>query len=244
MAAFGSNTVCSSTAGPTELHACQPAACSQQRSQCQQRSASQCPAAPSSSHCATLPACGRRAVAMEVTAQLGMLHARRAALSGAQNKKARQTVNQKIRALEQQQQQQQQTTSDEGTVCEGAGTLPALEPEPGAKGTTSWAVPGNYLPSSARGCHVAHGGRLGQDHAADSDAGGSAWIVSSAPFDEADFGLEVGDEVPDLSIDPDDACVLSCAAVAVAVAGLICCGRPAAAVLRSVYLDCATACSL
>lgn len=52
-------------------------------------------------------------------------------------------------------------------------------------------VPGNYVPSSQRGCHIAH-------HDAE-------WIIEAGDFDLEDYGLEPGDEkdVPEIIIDPE-----------------------------------------
>ena len=47
----------------------------------------------------------------------------------------------------------------------------------------------NYLPESEPGCHVA---RFEAD-----------WLVGVEPFDEADFGLPPGAELPDISVDPE-----------------------------------------
>jgi murein DD-endopeptidase MepM/ murein hydrolase activator NlpD len=48
----------------------------------------------------------------------------------------------------------------------------------------------NYLPESEPGCHVA---RFEAD-----------WLVGVEPFDEADFGLPPGAELPDISVDPEE----------------------------------------
>ena len=53
-----------------------------------------------------------------------------------------------------------------------------------------WGEAPNYLPESEPGCHVAR---------FDAD-----WIVGVEPFDEADFGLPPGAELPDISIDPEE----------------------------------------
>jgi hypothetical protein len=55
---------------------------------------------------------------------------------------------------------------------------------------TRWGEAPNYLPDSEPGCHVAR-------FAAD-------WVVGVEPFDEADFGLPPGAELPDISIEPEE----------------------------------------
>ena len=53
-----------------------------------------------------------------------------------------------------------------------------------------WGEAPNYLPESEPGCHIAR---------FDAD-----WIVGVEPFDEVDFGLPPGAELPDISIDPEE----------------------------------------
>ena len=107
------------------------------------------------------------------------LRARRALLSGGANKKARQKLNQKIRALE--------------AAAAAAAPEPAPGPAPAAargQPAAPWLLPGNYVAESAQGCHVA---RFEAD-----------WVVGVEPFDESDFGLPPGAELPDISVDPDE----------------------------------------
>jgi hypothetical protein len=58
-----------------------------------------------------------------------------------------------------------------------------------AKKKKAQCMHGNVDMAGAPGCHVAH---------YDAD-----WIVGVSPFDYDDFGLEEGDEVPDISVDPE-----------------------------------------
>lgn len=57
-------------------------------------------------------------------------------------------------------------------------------------GPTEPATAPNYLPESEPGCHVAR---------FDAD-----WLVGVEPFDEVDFGLPPGAELPDISIEPEE----------------------------------------
>ena len=114
------------------------------------------------------------------------LRARRALLSGGANKKARQKLNQKIKALA-----AAAAAAEAGPEPEPEPEAePEPEPSPAGQPAAPWLLPGNYVAESAQGCHVA---RFEAD-----------WVVGVEPFDESDFGLPPGAELPDISVDPDE----------------------------------------